>query len=43
VRTEAADIAQRMVYIDLLVDADFIEEYAAAVYIPGKPEYYPRG
>jgi uncharacterized 2Fe-2S/4Fe-4S cluster protein (DUF4445 family) len=41
-REEAADIAQRMVYIDLLVDADFIEEYAAAVYIPGKPEYFPR-
>lgn len=41
-REEAADIARRMVYIDLLVDADFIEEYAAAVYIPGKPEYFPR-
>ncbi|WP_292415460.1 ASKHA domain-containing protein [Methanoregula sp.] len=42
VRDKAADIARRMVYIDLLVDADFIEEYAAAVYIPGKPEYFPR-
>jgi uncharacterized 2Fe-2S/4Fe-4S cluster protein (DUF4445 family) len=31
-----------MVYIDLLVDADFIEEYAAAVYIPGKPDYFPK-
>jgi len=41
-REEAADIARRMVYIDLLVDADFIEEYAAAVYIPGKPEFFPR-
>jgi uncharacterized 2Fe-2S/4Fe-4S cluster protein (DUF4445 family) len=41
-RLEAVDIAKRMVYIDLLVDADFIEEYAAAVYIPGKPEYFPR-
>jgi len=41
-RQEAADVAKRMVYIDLLVDADFIEEYAAAVYIPGKPAYFPR-
>jgi uncharacterized 2Fe-2S/4Fe-4S cluster protein (DUF4445 family) len=40
-REEAAMIAEKMVYIDLLVDADFIEEYAAAVYIPGKPEYFP--
>lgn len=42
-RQEAAEVAKKMVYIDLLVDADFIEEYAAAVYIPGKPEYFPRG
>lgn len=41
-RKEARDVAARMVYIDLLVDADFIEEYAAAIYIPGKPEYFPR-
>jgi len=40
-RQEAAEVAKKMVYIDLLVDADFIEEYAAAVYIPGKPEYFP--
>jgi hypothetical protein len=31
-----------MVYIDLLVDADFIEEYSSALHIPGKPEYFPR-
>jgi uncharacterized 2Fe-2S/4Fe-4S cluster protein (DUF4445 family) len=41
-RQDASVVAKKMVYIDLLVDADFIEEYAAAVYIPGKPEYFPR-
>ncbi len=41
-RQEASGIAKKMVYIDLLVDADFIEEYAAAVYIPGRPEYFPQ-
>ncbi|HEX3001712.1 MAG TPA: ATP-binding protein, partial [Methanoregula sp.] len=41
-RQEAADVAKKMVYIDLLVDADFIDEYAAAVYIPGKPDLFPR-
>ncbi len=41
-RQEVLDVAKKMVYIDLLVDADFIEEYASAIYIPGKPEYFPR-
>ena len=27
------EIADKMVYIDLLVDSDFIEEYSAALYI----------
>jgi uncharacterized 2Fe-2S/4Fe-4S cluster protein (DUF4445 family) len=40
-RDEVQEIAQRMVYIDLLVDIDFIEEYSAALYIPGKPELFP--
>lgn len=40
-RKEAETIAERMVYIDLLVDVDFIEEYTAALYIPGKKEYFP--
>ena len=40
-REELTRVARRMVYIDLLVDADFIEEYTAALYIPGKPEYFP--
>lgn len=40
-RAEALQVARMMVYIDLLVDADFIEEYTAALYIPGKKEYFP--
>jgi len=40
-RREAAEIARRMVYIDLLVDLDFIEEYSKALYIPGDPAYFP--
>ena len=41
-RLDAEAVAKKMVYIDLLIDADFIEEYSAAVYIPGKKEYFPR-
>jgi uncharacterized 2Fe-2S/4Fe-4S cluster protein (DUF4445 family) len=41
-REDASEVAKKMVYIDLLVDADFIEEYTAAVYIPGKPDYFPQ-
>ncbi|MDD1674015.1 MAG: ASKHA domain-containing protein [Methanomicrobiales archaeon] len=40
-RTEAQAIADMMVYIDLLVDPDFIEEYTAALSIPGKKELFP--
>ncbi|NMB79714.1 MAG: DUF4445 domain-containing protein [Methanomicrobiales archaeon] len=40
-RAEAEATARTMVYIDLLIDADFIEEYTAALYIPGKKEYFP--
>jgi uncharacterized 2Fe-2S/4Fe-4S cluster protein (DUF4445 family) len=40
-RSELKDVARKMVYIDLLVDADFIEEYTSALYIPGKKEYFP--
>ena len=36
-RQDAQKVARKMVYIDLLVDADFIEEYASALYIPGQP------
>ncbi|MEI8330261.1 MAG: ASKHA domain-containing protein [Methanomicrobiales archaeon] len=39
-RQAAFEVATKMVYIDLLCDADFIEEYASAIYIPGKTEYF---
>lgn len=41
-RQAAQEVADKMVYIDLLCDADFIEEYSSAIYIPGKPEFFPR-
>jgi uncharacterized 2Fe-2S/4Fe-4S cluster protein (DUF4445 family) len=40
-RKIAEEIAEKMVYIDLLTDMDFIEEYGAALYIPGKKELFP--
>ena len=40
-RKEAAEVARNMVYIDLLVDLEFIEEYSKALYIPGDKEYFP--
>jgi len=40
-RDEAARIARGMVYHDLLVDLDFIEEYQAAIFIPGRREFFP--
>lgn len=40
-RLEAESVAKKMAYIDLLADTDFIEEYASALYIPGKKEYFP--
>jgi uncharacterized 2Fe-2S/4Fe-4S cluster protein (DUF4445 family) len=40
-RREAAEVAKNMVYIDLLVDLEFIEEYSKALYIPGDKEYFP--
>jgi uncharacterized 2Fe-2S/4Fe-4S cluster protein (DUF4445 family) len=41
-RKKMVRVAERMVYIDLLIDADFIEEYSAALYIPGKKEFFSR-
>jgi len=41
VRKRAVQIAERMAYIDLLVDTDFIDEYWAALRIPGKEELFP--
>lgn len=40
-RKEAYEVAKNMVYIDLLVDLEFIEEYSKALYIPGEKEYFP--
>jgi uncharacterized 2Fe-2S/4Fe-4S cluster protein (DUF4445 family) len=40
IRKKAQDTSRQMVYIDLLIDADFIEEYSAALHIPGKKEYF---
>jgi uncharacterized 2Fe-2S/4Fe-4S cluster protein (DUF4445 family) len=42
-RKKAHDTSRQMVYIDLLIDADFIEEYTAALHIPGKKEYFSSG
>jgi len=40
-RGEAREIAEKMVYIDLLVDVEFMEEYSRALYVPGAKEYFP--
>ncbi|MFB0558409.1 MAG: ASKHA domain-containing protein [Candidatus Bathyarchaeia archaeon] len=40
-RVEAREIAEKMVYVDLLVDVEFMEEYSRALYIPGAKEYFP--
>ncbi len=40
-RKEALEVAKKMVYIDLLVDIEFIDEYSKALYIPGDKEYFP--
>jgi uncharacterized 2Fe-2S/4Fe-4S cluster protein (DUF4445 family) len=40
-RTAAEEMARHMVYIDLLVDTAFAEEYAAALYIPGRHDLFP--
>jgi uncharacterized 2Fe-2S/4Fe-4S cluster protein (DUF4445 family) len=40
-RGVAGKLAAMMDYIDLLTDTDFIEEYTAALYIPGKQELFP--
>ena len=40
-RAAAESLAHHMVYIDLMVDTAFAEEYAAALYIPGRPGLFP--
>ncbi len=40
-REEAQAIAGSMVYIDLLVDSDFVDEYTAALFVPGRSDLFP--
>jgi uncharacterized 2Fe-2S/4Fe-4S cluster protein (DUF4445 family) len=40
-RADAETLAHHMVYIDLMADTAFAEEYAAALYIPGRPDLFP--
>jgi uncharacterized 2Fe-2S/4Fe-4S cluster protein (DUF4445 family) len=40
-RREAREVAERTVYVDLLVDVEFMEEYSRALYLPGAKEYFP--
>jgi len=40
-RREARDIAEKTVYVDLLVDVEFIDEYSMALYLPGAKKYFP--
>lgn len=40
-RSEATEIARVMTYFDLSADADFMEEFNAALALPGNPELFP--
>jgi uncharacterized 2Fe-2S/4Fe-4S cluster protein (DUF4445 family) len=40
-RKMAEEIAQKMFYVDLLVDPIFSEAYSESLYIPGSKEYFP--
>ena len=40
-RAMAESLARDMVYIDLMTDTAFAEEYASALYIPGRPDLFP--
>jgi len=40
-RKDAEALARHMVYIDLMIDTAFAEEYAAALYIPGRKDLFP--
>jgi uncharacterized 2Fe-2S/4Fe-4S cluster protein (DUF4445 family) len=40
-RKRAEEIAQKMFYVDLLVDPMFSEAYSESLYIPGNKEYFP--
>ena len=40
-RDQAREIAEKTVYIDLLIDVEFMDEYSNALYIPGEKKYFP--
>ena len=40
-KSEAEEVAEKMVYFDLLLDSSFMDEYSKALYIPGAREYFP--
>ena len=40
-REMAGKIANLTTYFDLLIDPDFVDEYSAALYLPGKKELFP--
>jgi hypothetical protein len=40
-REQANEVAQQMLYIDLLADLLFAETYSEAIYIPGPRELFP--
>jgi len=40
-REEAREIAEKMFYVDLLVDPMFNDAYSESIYIPGSKEFFP--
>jgi len=40
-RKEAEEIAEKMFYVDLLVDPMFNDAYSESIYIPGSKEFFP--
>ncbi len=40
-RKIAEEVARNIAYIDLLKDSDFMDEYTAAYFLPGKKELFP--
>jgi len=40
-RKEAEEIAEKMFYVDLLVDSMFNDAYSESIYIPGSKEFFP--
>jgi uncharacterized 2Fe-2S/4Fe-4S cluster protein (DUF4445 family) len=40
-RLEMEKAAEKMMYVDLLVETDFLDAYSSSAYIPGKREFFP--